>query len=147
MILAPKAHKTNEELAKTPQFWNTATIFISAICKHTQQTVEQAIELVALNFGRWETRQAEDPLAVNCHGHVHFYLTLTAVSTLKTTYHALLGRSGHPEDYKEEDARDLEQNRLLGDEITDIRETLQTLQKSVTSIEGKMDILLQKLSK
>jgi hypothetical protein len=87
IILAPKRHITNEELVKDSKFWNIVRNFVSSMLARTSNTeAKDVIELVALNFGRWETRQAEDPLAMNCHGHAHFNLTPNAASVLKKTF-------------------------------------------------------------
>lgn len=50
---------------------------------------------------------------------------------------ALKGRDGHPEDYLEEDARDLEQNRLFSDEAL-WQQELQEAQAQMTQLQDQI---------
>lgn len=143
VLLIPLAHTTNKLAMDSNSFWAAAHRFFSAI----RRCHSNPLQKIAFNFGRWETRQALDPAAIDCHAHAHFYLSRGCVDALikqmPSNAARLRGRTGHPEDYLEEDARILEQNRLVGDEAIVTRQRFDHMDMRFDDLEALIRSLKQ----
>jgi hypothetical protein len=90
-----------------------------------------------------------DKFAIDCHGHVHFHLKLETFYSLiesnENWKEPLCGRNCNPNDYKEEDAQLIEQNRLLGAENIFFHKRIQILHEDVCDLKFSMKLVLEKL--
>ena len=118
-------------------FWDSVIDLhekLSKLCKKKLPT-----ECIALNFGEWESRIAQDAHSLDCHGHCHFVLTGTAherLSKMKSMSNRsgkspLEGRSGNPTNYSVMNVQVLEEHRLLSDEVKNIDRNVKNVEKKM----------------
>jgi len=152
IILAPKKHTSNRKLACQTEFWDAAATFLGSIREYH---AEYTIEKLALNFGTWESLQGEDPNALDCHAHVHFYISRATATRLKEkilrgapSYEKVMeGRTGPPEDYTEANILALETQRLICDEANQNHERLRGIESRMTGLESRMTGLESRMDK
>ncbi|PKC13500.1 hypothetical protein RhiirA5_351535, partial [Rhizophagus irregularis] len=116
-IHKPDNHKTNKDLVIDGKFWEwVLSYFMSLYLTETicGQRISNPIELFALNFGRWESAEAKDSQAKECHGHLHVHIKPEVVIAFeKAENTAMYGKIGQPKDYAIQNCIELETHRLL----------------------------------
>eukprot|EP01098_Paradermamoeba_levis_P012256 TRINITY_DN531_c0_g2_i1.p1 TRINITY_DN531_c0_g2~~TRINITY_DN531_c0_g2_i1.p1 ORF type:complete len:441 (+),score=28.68 TRINITY_DN531_c0_g2_i1:126-1448(+) len=148
LLLCPTNHKSNFDIAKSDEFWGTTVSLIGLI----QTTDEKGVELVALNFGKWETEQSKDDMAISCHGHAHVFVSAAIISHLGSFSKAAQGRYFRPEAYYESEANVLEPRLVrreceeLTTKIDDTRSSLVSVKNKMDSMENKMDSIENKMN-
>ena len=147
ILLAPTNHLTNCELVKEIQTWTVIDNiykYIQTLCKLSGNSL---LEGIAANFGKWETASADDDsdYAMDCHGHIHMYLSRDAVDKLsaldeKCGWRAIHARIKNPDTYLESDCHDLEVCRL-------IRAEHKLLHDRMDAIQNKLDAVMEETKK
>jgi hypothetical protein len=129
-----KGHYTNVELVSMPFFWEQVLAQVRKL--RSISTDDRAVEVIALNFGRWESKRAADPYALECHGHAHLLLSEKAQYNLsqKTAWNALRGRHYAPAHYGWADACSLETLYVLPDEMKSVSKKLDNLTTTLTDL-------------
>ena len=92
ILFAPTDHVTNCVLVQENQTWTV----INNIYQHIKQMLpgQVVLEGIAANFGKWETANADDDsdYAMDCHGHIHMYLSRAAVDELSALSRAAVDK-------------------------------------------------------
>jgi len=132
-----RGHYTNIELVRMPFFWQQVRCLISDLRKLSQEI--SAVELIAFNFGEWESKRANDPYALECHGHAHLHLSERAHQKLGMKWEALRGRNYAPPNYAWDDACRLETLYVMPDEVKKINTKLNNLEKGVEELKNGMN--------
>ena len=146
LILAPELHSTNRMMAVSRDFWWRCVLTCRRLAQeweYEDPAVESPVCGIALNFGKWETAQGNDPLAKDCHAHAHLFLTPEAYDRnkrLEYKHAPLKGRYHAYEDYLLMDCKELEQDVLLSWDSQQLRE-------KVVRIESKLDSVLEGITK
>jgi hypothetical protein len=92
---------TNEGLVRSDLFWRAVALIISKIASLVE--LPHPVECVALNFGNWESANAEpNTTGASCHGHAHLILTREAQQLLALKYTQMSGRCDDPYCYDED---------------------------------------------
>ena len=150
ILLVPRAHCTNCELVKDKEMWNVVKTIYSIVkeCVKNINNIpgtDGAFESIAANFGKWETASANDDseYAIDCHAHLHINLTRAAVDKLTEMrgWGAMSGRVKNPDNYLEEDCRDLEVHRVIGLENSLLRNDVAAIKDDVGQIKAEMQEL------
>ena len=147
ILLVPRAHCTNCELVKEKEMWNVVKTIYSIVkeCVKNINTIpgtNGAFEGIAANFGKWETAD-DSEYAIDCHGHLHINLTRAAVDKLTEMpgWGAMSGRVKNPDNYLEEDCRDLEVHRVIGLENSLLRSDVAAIKDDVGQIKAEIQEL------
>ncbi len=84
-----------------PFFWTSVFETVSQPRSLSFQEPTRCVEVIALNFGEWDSQRAGDPYALDCHCHAHLYLSEDAHLQLnqKEGWGALRGRHYAPPHY------------------------------------------------
>jgi hypothetical protein len=132
---------SNMELLKNDDFW----AHLELVWKTIKVRTEEYPEGFALNFGEWETVLAKNKYASDCHGHCHVFLSYSCVKKLEklVKWTGLQGRYDDPENYHLKNVAELEVNRLLASETSDLGAKFQLLEErlenKINNLEKKMD--------
>ena len=79
----------NFQLASSPAFWQDVLTEVVRTSTKIGLIPAQAVSLLALNFGNWETAVQRNEYAHFCHGHCHWILTQDAIEQLEKIYPVL----------------------------------------------------------
>jgi len=76
ILFIPSVHINNLALATDPTWWQ---LMLDAKLFLEKEIVGPpahfgVVDRVSLNFGQWETKIAQNPRLLDCHGHAHFAL-------------------------------------------------------------------------
>lgn len=136
-----KGHYTNIELVHMPFFWAQLFAQVRRLRNLTQET--DAVGAIMFNFGEWESKQADDPYALECHGHAHLHLSPQAHHKLCSLagWEALSGRHYDPPNYAWDDACRLESIYLLPAEVKDNNDRLIAIENKLEGFDGKFEEL------
>lgn len=147
LILAPELHSTNRKMATSPDFWWRCVETCRTLARQwgypaaPGSSAEDGFPVcgIALNFGKWETAEATDPLAKDCHAHAHIFLTPGAYRRNKEAgdgylHRPLKGRYHAFEDYLLQDCKELEQDVLLSWDSKDHRSRVVETERKLTEI-------------
>lgn len=79
VILFPKAHRTNDNLVASKEFWEDVKELVSwwsdlFNSMNQGSPVGCPFTRISLNFGEWESSVARNAHLKECHGHCHFVL-------------------------------------------------------------------------
>ncbi|CAB4464522.1 unnamed protein product [Rhizophagus irregularis] len=114
MIHKPDNHKTNKDLVIDGKFWEwVLSYFMSSYLTETicGQCISNPIELFALNF---ESDEAKDSQAKECHGHLHVHIKPEVVIAFEKAGNiAMYGKIGQPGVYAIQNCMELELYRLM----------------------------------
>jgi hypothetical protein len=136
-------HRTNFDLCRMPFFWKSlqdiSNLIVSdfkSVSGRTNASLNDVIELYRLNFGRWESRMAADPNALQCHGHAHIVLSAEAQRCLCNLeeYEVLRGRTEDPKAYDSDEAKAFELQVLLSAEQKKIQEEVAQMRSDISEI-------------
>ncbi len=133
-----KGHYNNAELATMPDFWKAVIEVENQLKKITRE--EFPLESVALNFGKWEKRQAQDDFSLECHGHAHLVLSREAQRKLAAIrgFEAIRGRYNDPSPYSLKDVEALEGN-LTSLEVSSLNSKMGTLNSRMDTLETTLN--------
>lgn len=147
LLLTPNpsnSHVDNEFLVIDPEFWKTVIKVVSKLAeKYAKKDILKVVERIVMNFGLWELERNKNEDLKECHGHIHFELTLDFVSSsiahkeLSCIHH----RIEDPLDYLLEDANCLERDRLNGGQIQSLTASVNALQADVNTLRADVNTL------
>lgn len=140
-------HQTNKELVVNNQFWiwileQAVNEFLRGLCNNPYP-----VEGFAFNFGKWESAEAKDSNAIECHGHLHLQLTQNVVSIMEDKFNAMRGKVNDPTNYGFKNCTELETERLVGLELLSIRNSQKALKDGQEELKdgiGKIMAMLEK---
>ncbi|RGB39978.1 hypothetical protein C1646_438165 [Rhizophagus diaphanus] len=150
MIHKPDNHKTNKDLVIDGKFWEwvlsyfMSSYLIGTICG---QHISNPIELFALNFGRWESAEAKDSQAKECHGHLHVHIKPEVVVAFeKAENTAMYGKIGRPKEYVIQNCIELETHRLLSLESGQGMKKINEMDLKINEMDLKIDKILNEIN-
>lgn len=140
-------HYSNAQLARMPFFWQQLANRVHALRLEAKDP--NAVQIIALNFGEWESKQAQDDYALECHGHAHIILSPQAQSNLAQdpSWSALRGRYNDLDHYALDDAQLLETKFVLGGEVASLNNKVENLTTNMEILTSKVDNLTDMLKK
>jgi hypothetical protein len=102
-------HMTNKQLVTNEEFWvwvldRLVNNFLKKFCVNNLYPVE----CFALNFGKWESAEAKDQFAMECHGHMHLYIVLDVARKMESDYDSMKGKLSDPINYSLQNCIELE---------------------------------------
>jgi hypothetical protein len=135
------AHLRNMEVIRRVNTWKAIAKVVKQLEDKTG--IAQPVELIALNFGAWETQLSKDPWADDSHAHIHVVLTKeAAIAAGKVPEMApFKGRIADPISYLTKDCNQLELHRLMAGEIGTFCGEVGTLRNDMGSMRGEMGTL------
>ncbi|KAI9137677.1 hypothetical protein BKA69DRAFT_872802 [Paraphysoderma sedebokerense] len=139
LLVTPTEHVTNETFVTDVMVWQ---FIIRALRKELLVSGGLGIDGIAVNFGKWESAQAMDKYAQECHAHIHLHLTANASEELEQKYSSLKGRTGKPQDYNMENCQLLETTWLLSSLTSLTLHQLREVKDDVKGLKGDMDKLI-----
>ena len=119
-------HQNNEELCVNKDFW----AFVLQWCKDHDVNILSLSTFdyprFSFNFGAWESDISKNPEKLECHGHLHFYLTIDEYNIFKKldfpcgeqNIKSFLGRFRTPKFYLKEELDAIEIHRMLANDRT-----------------------------
>jgi len=144
LLVSPTDHQTNREISISTPFWEYILKLYFYFQKELNSANENPVEIIALNFGKWETANSLDSsfYALDCHAHAHISLTSRMFSVLEPKCQPLQGRYHDPNMRLKEDCFDLEQSRLTRSEIGLIKETLSHLTDDMKAVKESLNLII-----
>jgi hypothetical protein len=135
------AHLRNMEVIRRVNTWKAIAKVVKQLEDKTG--IAQPVELIALNFGAWETQLSKDPWADDSHAHIHVVLTKeAAIAAGKVPEMApFKGRIADPISYLTKDCNQLELHRLMAGEIGTFRGEVGPLRDDMGTMRGEMGTL------
>ena len=107
----------------------------------------EGVQCIALNFGRWESRDHKNAHALDCHAHAHVIFTKKGIENLSAKVDIFIGRTDPPPDYTILDCEQLERERIMALQVLRISQRLdevQETQKEMLAALGKLLTLEEK---
>ena len=151
MIHKPDNHKTNKDLVIDSYFWEwvlgyfMSSYLAEIICG---QNISNPIELLALNFGRWESAEAKDSQAKECHGHLHVHIKPEVVIAFENAENtAMYGKIGRPKQYNIQNCIELESHRLLSLEMGQSMKKINKMDQKIDDVNQKTNEILSQIKK
>lgn len=132
-------HYINHNLAAMPFFWETILKIEADLMLECGKEF-QTMEYIALNFGRWESKLAQDWFSLECHGHAHIVLTSQCQIILseKANFAPLSGRYADPPLYCLNDVEQL-RGKSSFHTMNQIEKKLDHTDERIAKIEKKLD--------
>lgn len=143
-------HMTNLELVVLERFWEQVFWVMQTVSSFTHLETREVCECVAVNFGKWESKVAQDPYSLVCHAHSHLLLTIEAHRLMTTgvlrakfvnskAANPLVGRNADSRDYAEDNTKELEVHRVLREEIGEIQASVSRIEIAQAGLEKLLD--------
>ncbi|CAF4706916.1 unnamed protein product, partial [Rotaria sp. Silwood1] len=99
--------------------------------------VKWPVDVIAINFGQWESAAAMVKYALDCHAHAHFLLTLDFIDQCNDNFFSpLKGRQEAPPFYSYENAKLLEDERLLSYEMRALQQDMGSCLTKIKEIQA-----------
>ncbi|GBC04517.1 hypothetical protein RclHR1_05700012 [Rhizophagus clarus] len=150
MVNKPDNHKTNKDLVVDGKFWEWVLgYFISSYLENIihEPPISNPIELLALNFGKWESTEAKDSQAKECHGHLHVHIKPEVVKAFENAKNtAMYGKIGRPKQYNIQNCIELETHRLLSLEMGQGIKKINEMNQKINKIDQKINVIDQKVN-
>jgi hypothetical protein len=139
-------HLRNMEVIRRVNTWKAIAKVVKQLENKTG--IAQPVELIALNFGAWETQLSKDPEADDCHAHIHVVLTKeAAIAAGKVPEMApFKGREADPVSYLSKDCDQLELHRLVADEMGTLRDDMGTMRGEMGTLRDEVRTLREDVS-
>ncbi|CAF4739436.1 unnamed protein product, partial [Rotaria sp. Silwood1] len=137
----PPWHLVNSELVCLPVFWAMAIY----TCRHLRNElsrekrsndVQWPVDAIAINFGQWESAASTVKYSLDCHAHAHFLLTLDFIDQCNDDFfRPLKGRQDAPSYYLYENAKGLEDERLISYEMRALQQDMRSYLTKINDIQ------------
>jgi hypothetical protein len=124
-------------MVKSPDFWQQV-FNLEEELRNKYEVVPY--ERVVINFGQWESAMRMNPSIKSCHPHAHLWLTPEFIDKVSSDpiWIPLAGHVVRPEDYLLQNARELEQSRLVS---LRYRQLDKKIDLEIKSVNAKLDHL------
>jgi hypothetical protein len=153
ILVFPRKHKTNKELISSEPFWKWVfNDVVDTFFKGKFQLDKYPVECFAMNFGEWESEEAVDKYAKNCHGHLHIHLEIGLAREMEKNFTSMQGKVNDPIIYTLKDCKMLETSRLMSlevssmrQEISSIKQELSDVKKKLSNVENSLNLIMKHL--
>ena len=135
LLVFPDVHTTNQAFVCDVDTWKELS----------EITATFQVSHIAFNFGRWESKQHQNPHAVDCHAHAHVILTHAGQQQIASKFPIFKYRTDPPDDYLVQDCVELEQQRVMGNQLLNLSDRLAEMQETQESQKQLIELIAQKL--
>ena len=137
-------HMTNKQMVTRTPFWEAAILICRVMTVLSENSDICPVRCIAINFGKWESAEAKDQYAKDCHAHAHFLLSPSFVASCnETRFPQLTGRMDDPPNYYQENGKSREFDRLLSAENAALKDDIRDIKDNIRNLTNLVQIAIQ----